>query len=215
MTMNPRPIQLITVALTLLAGVPVTGMAQSMAAANLLARFEREQQLGRAGDDILAALQSREEKVSRPRIDSLLVGLERIARDTRRSSAKRSDAADLLASAGDTAAVRPRSDVALLLVKLYRETNDEEVHSAILQSLPGQANQGPALALLRQVAEKDGAEESFTGESETAARLLLSSRDGTAQVRDINARNTARNPRTAAMIRYWVSSRAGSQHRLP
>lgn len=174
----------------------------------LLARYEREMATpplyqSEAGGLVLVMITGRQGRGPAARLDSLLTGLEALARNPRTLEDTRADAAGLLALAGEQSVQRPRPGTVPRLQRLYRETESELVRRTVMMTLPRQAEQTQALAFLRAVAEKEA--ESFPEEGWEAVRNLISS--GT-QGREVVARMhrsaSPRNPVVRSLVALYV-----------
>jgi hypothetical protein len=213
--MTYQTISTFTAALVLLLGTAATAGAQDAAldprtssVPTMLARYEREVSApplyqSETEGTLLAILSGLEGRYPATRVDSVLSGLERIARGGGDPEV-RAAAVGLIAVAGDVSAVSPHTEVTALLTRIHRDDGEGALRAAVVAAMPGQSNRGLALAFLRRVAEQPGAADAFPQESVEAARALgAMGSQGRAVLRDVHARRTARNPETAHWIEFF------------
>lgn len=176
----------------------------------LLGEYQREMATpplyrSETGGVILEMITGRQVRLSGPRLEALLDGLESIVLNRAVREDTRADAAGLLALAGERSLPSPRAGTAARLAVLYRRSDSELVRRQILSALPRLEERSAAIGVLAEIVEKPS--ESFPEESWSALRgLLATGEGGTAALRRIHRNGTARNPASRSLVARYVDS---------
>jgi hypothetical protein len=146
--------------------------AQSPSVAVLLDLFERNMTAGGRGlpPSGITHMLTSPESYSAARLDSLDVGLERLAVHAA-SQHVAVHAATHLASAGDTRG-SARPGIVSRLERIHRTSSDPAARSIALQRMPFQADRGGALRAVVRTAESPTREQPYPGAARQAVELL-------------------------------------------
>lgn len=145
-----------------------------------------------------------QEPVPAPRRDSVIAGLEQLAR-TGEITDLRVNATGVLARAGDTLARKPREDMVAMLRGIYEANKDPRVRKAVLNAMPSQAERKEAAAFLGDILQKPSDRLAFSTEARDAIGPLLQLGDvGRDVLRRVYRAGTVKDPEARRVLEQFA-----------
>lgn len=168
----------------------------------VLTNFEKMSSSGRAviPDEVRFP-----DRYSVARVDTVLSGLERIARMSY-AGLGTSMAVSAIMEAGS--AEHPPTGIFEREIRLYRSNNETVVRSMILSLMPRQSDRQRALAFLKSVATQSGAQRDYEYAPFDAAEALGDmGSDGRAALIGLRDRKLIRDARTAGFVHWFLTTK--------
>lgn len=181
--------------LMLITGSPAQAQGNRHGASELLTEFSDRSQdsLSHRAGLVIGDILLRNAENPRARVDSLLVGLARIAAEGERPAAI--EAVTMLGAPGFRTVPHPLPGTVLRLRRIYSRSSDPMVRRVIVGSMGWQAERVAAIAFVRKIAMAEPGHEDFPDAVHEAIRVLLAmGTEGRAVVSDLHRRRLVRIP---------------------